>query len=57
MMVQTIQIGLNPGEKETFVYNWKDSYGILQKETYRLMKKVTISETEPIWLSAEFSVE
>lgn len=29
MLVQTIQMGLNPGERETFVCNRKDSCGIL----------------------------
>ena len=57
MMVQTIQIALNPGEKETFVCNWKDGYGVLPKGTYRIVKNTTISESESVWLSAEFSVE
>lgn len=57
MIVQTVQLSLNPGEKETFVCNWKDGYGALPKGTYRIIKNASISEFEFVWLSAEFSVE
>ncbi len=36
MMVQTVRLSLNPGEKETFVCNWKDGYGALPKELIEL---------------------